>query len=117
LDAEAYPEISARIDSIAERPGDGDLPYEVTMVLEVHGRTVETTLRARHELEGDLLRVEAVGAFRFTDFGIEPYSAMLGMVKNKNEFHVLIAFVAVPSASDTNQSSKGFHLPRVTILR
>ena len=51
---------------------------------------------ARYELIEDGLHIEAVGVFNFREFGIKPYSAMLGAVKNKDEFHVYVALVAVP---------------------
>lgn len=100
LDARRFPMISARITSITIDPAnveERELPYEVNVALEAHGRTVEKPLWARFELTAELLRIEAVGTFRFTDFGIKPYSALLGTVKNKDEFHVYVAILAVPA--------------------
>ncbi len=45
---------------------------------------------ARYELADGILTIEAIGAFNFTDFGIKPYSAFLGAVKNEDEFHVYV---------------------------
>jgi hypothetical protein len=100
LDSTAFPSISARIeDAVAEpsKKGDVETPYRVTLRLEVHGRSVEAPVSARYEFAEEVLRIEATGMFRFRDFGIKPYSAMLGMVKNKNEFHVYVHLVAVPA--------------------
>jgi hypothetical protein len=101
LDANAFPEISARIASIEEETkvqGDIQLTHRVTLALSVHGQTVEKPVWVRRELGDGVLRVEAFGEFRFSDFGIKPYSAMLGAVKNKNEFHIYVFLVAVPDS-------------------
>ena len=93
LDAARFPRLSARLAGIEERAstlGEVSFPYALTLALEVHGKTVERPVAARYELDGDELLVEAAGAFRFTDFGIKPYSAALGMVRNADEFHVFL---------------------------
>lgn len=99
LDASVFPEISARVEEVvAESSTDGsvELPYRVTVRLKVHGREVAAPVAARYERDGDMVRIEAVGTYRFEDFGIKPYSAFLGAVKNQNEFHVYMALTAVP---------------------
>jgi hypothetical protein len=99
LDAAKFPEISAEIALIEEGAKElGTVPFShrVTLALSVHGRTVEQPVWARYELVDDILKVEAVGAFRFRDFGIKPYSAMLGTVKVKDTFHLYVAMDAVP---------------------
>jgi hypothetical protein len=101
LDATAFPEISARTVDIAAKPakkGDVELPYRVTLRLEAHGQSVEAPVAATYELVGDALRIEAVGSFHFSAFGIKPYSTMLGAVKNKDEFQVYVAIVAAAVA-------------------
>jgi hypothetical protein len=99
LDAVAFPEISARVLSIDEETkdqGEVQLSHRVMLALSVHGQTVEKPVWARYELVDGALRVEAVGEFRFRDFGIKPYSAMLGAVKNKDSFHLYVNLVAAP---------------------
>jgi hypothetical protein len=101
LDATAFPEISARIVSVAMEGaelGGVELSHRVTLALSTHGQSVEKPLMARYELVDRTLRIEAVGVFRFRDFGIKPYSAMLGAVKNKDEFHIYVSLVAVPES-------------------
>jgi hypothetical protein len=100
LDAVEFPEISAEISSIAEEikeAGTVEFSHRVALALSARGQTVEKPMRARYVLEGDTLHVEAFGEFRFRDFGIKPYSAMLGMVKVKDEFHVYVALEAIRS--------------------
>jgi hypothetical protein len=93
LDGARFPRLAARLAGIEERAstlGEVSFPYAVTLALEVHGETVVRSVAARYELTGGELLVEAAGTFRFTDFGIRPYSAALGMVKNADEFHVFL---------------------------
>ena len=93
LHAAEFPRITARVASIAERvskAGEVSFPYAVTLALTVRGRTVERTVTARYEVGEGRLTIEAVGRFRFTDFGIKPFSAFLGAVKNQDEFHVYL---------------------------
>jgi hypothetical protein len=99
LDAGAFPEISAHVEEVlaeSSTVGHVDLPYRVTLRFKVHGQEVLAPVAARYERDGDTVRVEAVGVFRFEDFGIKPYSAFLGAVKNQNEFHLYVALTAVP---------------------
>ncbi|MEE8525078.1 MAG: hypothetical protein V3T72_14170 [Thermoanaerobaculia bacterium] len=93
LDSAAFPTLAARVAGISEEPSTVagvELPYAVTLALEVRGETVEKKAAARYELTDDRLTIEAVGAFRFTDFGIKPYSAAFGLVKNLDEFHLYL---------------------------
>jgi hypothetical protein len=97
LDAAAFPEISARVLSIDEEAssqGDIQLSHRITLAFRVRGQTVERPVWARYQYVDGELRVEAFGEFRFRDFGIEPYSAMLGAIRNKDEFHLYINLVA-----------------------
>ena len=93
LDAARSPEISATVTGIRENPtthGEITFPYAATLELEVRGKKAKKPVAARYRLADGVLTVEAVGAFRFTDFGIKPYSAFLGAVKNEDEFHVYV---------------------------
>lgn len=92
LDAQKFPELKARITGVEEQPakiGKVEFPYTATLALEVHGKTVEKPLAARFDAGGERA-LEGVGTFKFSDFGIEPYSAMLGAVKNEDTFHVFV---------------------------
>lgn len=97
LDAKSFPTIRARLVDLAEEPatlGEVELAYRATLELEVHGRTARRPLAASVRWEGDTLHVEAAGTFRFSDFGVEPFSAFLGAVKNQDDFHVYVCFEA-----------------------
>lgn len=97
LDAAQFPKIKARLVGIEEKLstlGSEELAYEVTLSFEVHGREATGPLAANVDWDEGTLRVEAAGVFRFTDFGIEPFSAFLGAVKNTDEFHVYVCLAA-----------------------
>lgn len=97
LDAERFPHITARLRSV-RRAEDGDERFgwlaEVTIGL--HGHEIERTIPARYETDDDGVTLEALATLRFTDFGIEPYSAFLGAVKNRDEFHLWVRVRARP---------------------
>lgn len=95
LDAEQFPEISGSILRVGRADADADFPYEVTIAFEAHGQRVERPLRGRFEETGNGVVLEAVGDFRFTDFGIKPYSAFLGAVRNRDEIQLYVRLVAV----------------------
>ena len=94
LDAEGAPNITARITEVRDAAPDArehdTFPYVATLELSVRGKKVEKPVAARYELNDGVLSIEAFGAFLFTDFGIKPYSALLGAVKNEDKFHVYV---------------------------
>ena len=106
LDAAKHPRISARLVGVEESSstlGGVEFPYAAKLALEVHGERVERPIAARFEVSGDTLKVEAVGTFRFTDFGIEPFSAFFGAVKNEDELHVYLHLTgALPTVPDSD---------------
>ena len=61
-----------------------------TLAFTVHGKTVKRECPANIVVEENGLKVDAVGAFKFSEFGIKPYSAMAGAVKNADEFHLFV---------------------------
>ena len=99
LDVERYPTISATATVAGPRETGDDpddpFPLAVALILEIRGRSVERDAAARYEYRDGRLEVEALAGFRFTEFGIRPYSAFLGAVRNRDEFHVYVRIVAV----------------------
>jgi len=100
LDADRHPSIEVEAVSISSS-GEDDFPWTVTGALTVRGVRVEAPLRARMERDGNRIRIEAFGAFRFTDLGIEPFSAFLGAVRNRDEFHLYMDLVARDASEAT----------------
>lgn len=93
LDAGNYPEIRAELVSLTPN-GDADGAYTARVAMTVVGETVEYDFDATLSLEGETLEVEAAAVAKFTDFGIRPYRAFLGAVRNKDEFTVFVRFRA-----------------------
>jgi hypothetical protein len=100
LFADRFPEIRGELVRLERRPGapaPGDLDWNAIVKLEIRGRQVESTFAARWQVEANgELHAEALGELAFTQFGIEPYSAVLGAVKNADRFHLWIDLVAKP---------------------
>ncbi|MDH3224572.1 MAG: YceI family protein [Gemmatimonadota bacterium] len=100
LDPDNHPLIAALLTGLAQQPrrvGDVDFTHVATVEVTVHGTTVTREVPLRYESEGDDLRIEAVGHFKFEEFGIEPYSAFLGTVKVQNEFEIYLNLRATPT--------------------
>jgi hypothetical protein len=86
LDVAAHPEIHAEIVSVK-------LP-RVRLRLTIRGKSIERALSADFSEQDGMLKAELAGAFRFTEFGIEPYSALFGAIRNDDVFHVFVSVVA-----------------------
>jgi hypothetical protein len=98
LFAERFPEVRAELLGVERRGGDGNarvaLGWDARVRIEVRGEALEATFPLRWEIEDDVLTAEVVGEAKFTDFGIEPYSAVLGAIRNADLFHLYVRLVA-----------------------
>lgn len=97
LDAVTYSEISAKVTQVRAKPqraGTLDYTHTATLEFTVHGKAVERECPASITISNGTITVEAQGRFTFTEFGIKPYSAMAGAVKNRDAFHVYVHVVA-----------------------
>ncbi len=93
LDAEHHPEIQVQLVGLtsgADGSGREGFPVIAEVAVSINGQTVLKDVPARFEVDGDRVTVEALGEFTFREFGISPYSAFLGTVKVKNEFHMYV---------------------------
>lgn len=93
LDLAGHPTLRARLLAVREAPsklGGVAFTHAVDVAWTIRGVTVERPAAARWEESAGAVILEAVGTLRFTDFGIEPYSAVLGAVRNADEFHVYL---------------------------
>jgi polyisoprenoid-binding protein YceI len=103
LDAERFREVSGELVALAPRSGTaspgalGAFDWQARIRLTVRGRTVEKTVPVAWRVAAGELTAEALGEFRFTDFGITPYSAVLGAVRNQDRFELYLRLVAQPA--------------------
>jgi len=103
LDAARFPEIRAELLALARRAGPGGarvaLGWTARVRLTVRGKSIDRELAARWQIDesGELV-AEALGEARFTELGIEPYSTLLGAIRNDDRFHLFVALAARPAA-------------------
>jgi polyisoprenoid-binding protein YceI len=91
LDVARFRSIRFASSRVARQP-DGQ--YAVTGELTIRGVTREVRFPARVTLEGLLLRGRATLTIAQSSFGYQPYSALLGTIKNKDEVILYIDLVA-----------------------
>lgn len=94
LDVEEYPTLRASLLEVT--PGGatvGSVEHDLRLTVEItlHGTTRRETFTGRMIRDAPGWRLEALGTIRTSDYGIEPYSAMLGAVKNEDRVHVLVS--------------------------
>ncbi|MDX9974471.1 MAG: YceI family protein [FCB group bacterium] len=97
LDAARFPSIRAEVTTIrveATRQGTLDCTHVATIALTLHGKTVEREVPVRIEVSDNTVKVEGTARFRFREFGIKPYSAMLGALKVEDAFDLYVHLVA-----------------------
>ena len=93
LDIESHPRLGARLESIRERASEVNgqaFSHEMQVQVTIRGKTVAVAFKARLEHDGENLQLEAVGTLKFSDFGIKPYSAMLGAVSIEDGFYIYV---------------------------
>ncbi len=96
LDLASHPTLEVRLVAVREEPatvGDVAFTHAVDVAWTIRGVEVQRPAAARWEEKEGVVMIEAVGALRFTDFVIQPYSAVLGAVRNQDEFHVYLRLV------------------------
>lgn len=99
LFAERFPEIRAELVALARRDGGdggGEPGWSARLRVELRGETVETTAPLAWRVTEGELRGELLAELAFTDFRIDPYSALLGAVRNADRFHLYVELVARP---------------------
>ena len=101
LDAEQFPNITATLTQLredkAEEPGHTHT-HLGTVEFTLHGQTLTRDFPAKIALEGDTLHIEAAASCNFSDFGIKPYSALAGAVKNQDYFDLYVNLTATKTS-------------------
>ena len=99
LDAERFPEIRARLLEL-RAPQEEAATWTARVELEVRGRPAESEATVEIDRRGDgSVRLEIRAPFRFTQWGIEPYSALLGAIRNTDELDLFGVLVLTPEPS------------------
>lgn len=86
LDAARFPTIEATLLSLESS--------EARLSLTIRGVTHERKFKTNIAERDGAIEVEAWGPLLFSDFGIKPYSAALGAVRNRDEFFLYVRFTA-----------------------
>ncbi len=88
LDAGRFPEISFDADTIDHRP-DG---YRLAGKLQIHGKARPRVIDLRTEDLGDVWRLSTEAVVRQSEFGVKPYSLLMGSLKVADD--VTVSFTA-----------------------
>ncbi|HSL17234.1 MAG TPA: YceI family protein [Methylomirabilota bacterium] len=96
LDVLAHPEMSFTSTSVRVAEGGG---VEVSGDLLLHGTTHVVTFTSTPRVDNGTLSADAEIPFRQSDYGIEPYRAMLGAIRNKDEALLIVRLVAAEKPS------------------
>ena len=94
LDAGHYPEIRFAADTIDKT----DHGYRLTGKLEIRGKSATHVIDLHTEDLGEAWRISAESRVRQTDYGVKPYSLLMGSVRVADE--VSLAFTAVHAKDD-----------------
>ena len=94
LNAARYPEIRFAAERIA-KTGDG---YRLTGKLHIRGKSRQHVIDLRTEDLGEAWRMSAESSVRQTDYGIKPYSLLMGSMQVVDE--VSVSFTAVHAKGD-----------------
>ncbi len=94
LDADRFPQIRFQASDI-DKTDDG---YRLTGTLEIHGVAVERGIDLHVDDLGDTWRLSCVADVRQSEFGIKPYSMLMGSMKVVDT--VTVSFTAERSKDD-----------------
>jgi polyisoprenoid-binding protein YceI len=92
LDAGRFPRIRYQVDDIGQT-GDG---YRLSGTLEIHGKSRRHEVELRVKDLGDAWRMSCEVDVRQTEFGVKPYSMLMGAMKVVDT--VTVAFTATHGA-------------------
>ena len=94
LDAARFPEIRFTTETI-DHTDDG---YRLTGKLHIRGKSREHVIDLRTEDLGDSWRMSAESSVRQSDYGVKPYSLLMGSVQVADD--VTVSFAAVHAKDD-----------------
>jgi len=77
LDAKKFPRIRYAATEVSETPGG----YRLSGTVEIHGKSRPQSVEVKVEDRGDTWAVSAQAVVTQSDFGVKPYSLLMGAVK------------------------------------
>ncbi|MEO7794654.1 MAG: YceI family protein, partial [Thermoanaerobaculia bacterium] len=89
----------AEVAGLKRAESAGQAGWSLSLRLTIRGKSVERSLPVTWSEKEGGLTAEVLGEFHFRDFGIEPYSTMLGAIRNDDRFHLFVRVVARAAAS------------------
>lgn len=92
-----FPEIRAQMLGLergAATAAAGEGTWNLVLRLTIRERTLERKVPVSWSEEEGTLAAETYAELQFADFGIEPYSTMLGAIRNDERFHLYVKVVA-----------------------
>ena len=106
LDVARYPEIRFTASEL-DRTGDareagddlGIATFRLAGELRLHGQSRRIALPLSIARDGDAFTARGRVRVKQSDFGIEPYGALLGAVRTQDEVEIVFTLVAVPAAT------------------
>lgn len=93
LNEKKFPEILATAHSLERAKttvGRVAFDHVVDLTVVLVGKPVKKKIPAKIVFSGNTIEAQAFGAYKFSEFGIEPFSGMLGAVKNQDDFHLFV---------------------------
>ncbi|BBM82439.1 hypothetical protein [Candidatus Uabimicrobium amorphum] len=93
LDSKNHTYIKAKVLQIIDKEtqvGERKFNKLIKLSLTVKGKTITREIPGNMKLKNGTLFVEALGKYKFTEFGITPYSALLGAIRNSDDFHLYV---------------------------
>jgi polyisoprenoid-binding protein YceI len=94
LDAGRFPKIRFTADTI-DKTDDG---YRLTGMLQIRGKSREHVIDLHTEDLGDSWRMSAESSVRQSDYGVKPYSLLMGSVQVADD--VLVSLTALHAKDD-----------------
>ena len=99
LNAKKHPGGAFKLKNIAPGSiiGFEKFKYVVTADLTISGKTSEIQIAANIDFSEKILKFEGISKAKFSQFGIEPYTAFLGAVGNEDQFFIYTNCSATPA--------------------
>ncbi len=92
LEKDKFPTIEASVSGLKKHTNDES--WTASLEITIHGVKKVRQISASINIVDGILHIESLTPFKFTDFGIKPYSAAFGAVKNQDKFHLYVSISA-----------------------